>query len=79
MFCQVLEVQNTRFKSQTGAVEGGVHCCASCDRAMWEWVKLDADGTVKKVCESTATEFQTPSDGDGIQERVQQTHKVLGL
>eukprot|EP00957_Ditylum_brightwellii_P051281 3888229-Ditylum_brightwellii.AAC.1 len=31
MFRQVSEVRNTRFESLTGAVEGGVHCCAFCD------------------------------------------------
>eukprot|EP00957_Ditylum_brightwellii_P094325 7181811-Ditylum_brightwellii.AAC.1 len=46
IFCQVLEVQNTRFKSQMGAVEGGFHCCAFCDRGVWGWMKLDADGTM---------------------------------
>eukprot|EP00957_Ditylum_brightwellii_P189490 14423277-Ditylum_brightwellii.AAC.1 len=52
MFCRVSEVQNTRFDSRTGAVEGGVRCCAFCDRGVRGWAKLEADGTMKKGCKS---------------------------
>eukprot|EP00957_Ditylum_brightwellii_P036540 2767964-Ditylum_brightwellii.AAC.1 len=51
MFCQASEVQNTGFKSQMGVVEGGVRYCASCDKAVQGWVKLDTDDTMKKRCE----------------------------
>eukprot|EP00957_Ditylum_brightwellii_P110696 8441893-Ditylum_brightwellii.AAC.1 len=52
MFYQVFEVQNTGFKSWKGVVKGGIHCCEFCDRAVRGWVKLDADGTMKKGCKS---------------------------
>eukprot|EP00957_Ditylum_brightwellii_P065627 4977330-Ditylum_brightwellii.AAC.1 len=52
MFCQVSEVQKTGFKSWTVVVEGGICCCAICNNCVRGWVKLDADGTMKKGCES---------------------------
>eukprot|EP00957_Ditylum_brightwellii_P112106 8547730-Ditylum_brightwellii.AAC.1 len=51
IFCEVSEVQNTGFESWTGVVEGGICCCAFCDRDV-QWVKLDADNTLKKGCKS---------------------------
>eukprot|EP00957_Ditylum_brightwellii_P152117 11582006-Ditylum_brightwellii.AAC.1 len=60
MFHQVSEVQNSWFGSWMGVVEGGVCCCMSCDRAVQEWVKLDADGTMKKGCKS---KLQNPMAG----------------
>eukprot|EP00957_Ditylum_brightwellii_P205077 15342161-Ditylum_brightwellii.AAC.1 len=50
VFCQVSEVQATQFESCIGAVEGGARCYVPCDRAVWGWVKLDAEGTMKKGC-----------------------------
>eukprot|EP00957_Ditylum_brightwellii_P150330 11447599-Ditylum_brightwellii.AAC.1 len=46
------EVQSTGFKSWTGAIKGGVHCCASCDRVVQGWMKLEADITMKKECKT---------------------------
>eukprot|EP00957_Ditylum_brightwellii_P162196 12350177-Ditylum_brightwellii.AAC.2 len=51
MFHRVSEIQNNCFESRMEAVEGEIHCCVFCDNTMW-WVKLDADGTMKKGCES---------------------------
>eukprot|EP00957_Ditylum_brightwellii_P054229 4106653-Ditylum_brightwellii.AAC.1 len=43
-----------------GAVEGGVRCCMFCDRGVQGWVKLEADCTMKKGCESM---LQNPTAG----------------
>eukprot|EP00957_Ditylum_brightwellii_P202019 15328227-Ditylum_brightwellii.AAC.1 len=72
MFCQVSEVRNTGFESQMGAVEGGVCCCAFCDRDAQGSVKLNADGTMYKGCKPMRRNPMA-----GLQERVRQTHKVL--
>eukprot|EP00957_Ditylum_brightwellii_P051372 3895968-Ditylum_brightwellii.AAC.1 len=72
MFRRVSEVQNTWFESRTGAVEGGVRCCAFCDRCVQGWVMLEADGTMLKGCKSM---LQNPMAG--LRDHVRQTHRVL--
>eukprot|EP00957_Ditylum_brightwellii_P183394 13969811-Ditylum_brightwellii.AAC.1 len=52
--------QKLTFKTWAGVVAGGVCCCATCDRAEQGWVKLDADGTMKKGCEP---KLQNPMAG----------------
>ena len=76
-----LEVQNTRFESWMGAVEGRVCCRVSCDRGVQGWVQLDADGTMKKVLKSMQQNPMStlaPTLVDcRVQECVRRTHKVL--
>eukprot|EP00957_Ditylum_brightwellii_P014146 1065855-Ditylum_brightwellii.AAC.1 len=78
IFCQVLEVRNTGFKSQMGAIEGGIPCCAFCDKCVGGWVKLDDDGTMKKGYKSKIWN-PYPSHDDGVRESVKRSHKSARL